>query len=201
MKKKKNQVDFYKQKITLIKKEYMNKIGFFAITANPPHLGHLKVVQQALDKFDEIWVSPVYIHPMGEGKVTYENRLEMTKLLFAEMPKEKVKIKEIDKEYQELNGKPPYSYELLNFIKEKYSFNASLILGVDNFYSEKWKNFYKHHKVTKDFGVALFSDIGIHSSTIRELIDEGKWMKVEVACGKAVADFLKNNLVSVAYGD
>ncbi len=169
----------------------MTKIGFFAITANPPHLGHLKVVQQALDKFDEIWVSPVYIHPMGEGKLSYENRLEMTKILFGAIPEDKVKIKEIDKEFYEKYGKPPYSYETLNYIKEQYLITPSLILGVDNFYSADWQKFYKHHKVSKDFGVAIFSDIGIHSSTIRELIVEGKWIKVEVACGSQVTEFLK----------
>lgn len=169
----------------------MKVIGFFAITANPPHLGHLKVVQQALSKFDEIWVSPVYMHPMGEGIVSYENRLEMTKLLFKNIDEKKVIIKEIDKEFQTLYEKPPYSYELLAYIKEKYNVNPSLILGVDNFYSDKWKKFYDHHKVTKEFGVSIFSDIGLHSSTIRDLILEEKWIKVEIACGEAIADFLK----------
>ncbi len=166
-------------------------IGFFAITANPPHLGHLKVVQQALDNFDEIWVSPVYMHPMGEGIVSYENRLAMTKLLFSKLDSNKVKIKEIDKEFQELYGETPYSYELLSFIKEKYKVSPSLILGVDSFHSEKWRKFYDHHKVSKEFKVSIFSDIGLHSSTIRDLIVEGKWIKVEIACGEDVTDFLK----------
>ena len=63
-------------------------VGIFGLSANPPtgYQGHLGVVNFliSLDKFDEIWIMPVYSHIYMSKKslLSYEHRFHMCGLNF-----------------------------------------------------------------------------------------------------------------------
>lgn len=170
----------------------MKKIGLFGVTANPPHLGHVAVVNQALEKCDEVWLSPVYIHPFGKSFIDYTHRLQMLKIIFNF--NERIKLKELDKEFYEKFTKTPYSYELLSYVKNNYvGLIPQLIIGQDNYKPEVWKKFYNSDKIVSEFGVIVIEDKGAHSTEIRTLCEQGKWNEVQSLCGDKVAQYLKAN--------
>lgn len=165
----------------------MKKIGFFGVTANPPHKGHLRVVEKALSQISEIWISPVYQHPFGKNMLDYSLRLEMLHLLFQNFSQ--VRILEIDKEYYEKFQKMPYSYELLQYISTNYHVAPRLIIGSDNYQPVIWNKFHHHQEIEKEFGLIVIADEGIHSTTIRNLYQNNK--DISSYCGKNIANYLK----------
>lgn len=172
----------------------MKKIGLFGVTGNPPHMGHYKVVKEALDARDEVWVTPVFIHPFGKSFIDYEKRLFMLNILFSKIGR--VKIVELDKEFYDNNNRTPYSYDLLNYMKAKNNkTNPILIIGEDNYKEEVWKKFFAYDKIEKEFGVIVIKDFGMHSTQIRELCLNKEWEKVKELCGKEIAKYLKDNLI------
>ena len=61
----------------------MFTFGLFGITANPPHVGHCKVIELALEKLDKIYISLVYSHPFGKKIIDYNQREIMLKLILS----------------------------------------------------------------------------------------------------------------------
>jgi nicotinate-nucleotide adenylyltransferase len=181
-------------KIT-IKEGYMRKIGLFGVTGNPPHLGHLKAVKEAINSCDEVWVSPVYIHPFNKKFIDYSHRLAMLNLLFEGL--DKVKIVELDKEFFLKNNKTPYSYDLLKFMKdENKDISPLLVIGEDNYKENVWQKFYFHDKIESEFGLIVVKDSGAHSTQVRSFCHDGNWAMVAQECGQPVAEYLRKNQIN-----
>lgn len=180
---------------TLIIEGNMRKIGLFGVTGNPPQLGHLKVVKAALKSCDEVWVSPVYVHPFNKKFIDYSHRLAMLHLMFDGL--ENVKIVELDKEYFLENNKTPYSYDLLNTIKNKNK-DASplLVIGEDNYKPNVWQKFYFYDKIDSEFGVIVVEDYGFHSTQIRKFCHDGDWAMVAQGSGQPIAEYLRKNQIN-----
>ncbi len=172
----------------------MKKVGLFGITGNPPHLGHLRATKVALGECDEVWVSPVYMHPFNKTFIDYEHRLKMINMMFFGL--DKVRVVEIDKDFYQINKRMPYSYDLLSFIQEKESnISPVLIVGEDNYSPEVWKKFFKYDKIDNEFGVIVIRDSGCHSTQIRDFAKIENWERIEKECGKKISDYLCKNYI------
>ncbi len=90
---------------------------------NPPHLGHLMIVQQVLDftKTEEVWFLPSYHQSPPKPVASPEDRLFMTNLL--ELPRTKVSTIEFD---NELDGE---TVHILPFLPKEHTY--SFIIGSD----------------------------------------------------------------------
>lgn len=167
------------------------KIGILGLTANPVHLGHLKVALYASKFVDEIWICPVFTHPFGKNFIDYEYRLEMIKIMFADAGKQ-IKICEVDKEYVEKTGKMAYSYDLLSYLAKHYPENEfKLVIGEDNYQPEVWKKFYNHEKIDSEFGVVLAKDDGMHSTDIRHMLENHE--NIADFVGEKVANYINQH--------
>ena len=63
-------------------------ITLFGGSFNPPHLGHLIVIQQAFElipKMDSLWVLPAYRHTFQKNLAPVKHRLKMSELLIEEL--------------------------------------------------------------------------------------------------------------------
>lgn len=150
-------------------------IGIFGITGNPPHLGHLKVLQSAAQELDEVWVSPVYNHAFGKKFLDYDIRKSMIEAMIADFPLHNVFVHDLDKAYFDKYQDTVYSYKLLKFLKEQYpQHDFKLIVGEDNFVPEVWQRFYKHQEILDEFGVVVVKDQGFHSTDIRNLLQKNE---------------------------
>jgi nicotinate-nucleotide adenylyltransferase len=160
----------------------MNKlVGIFGITANPPHMGHIQAIADALNSCDEVWVSPVFAHAFAKKFIDYNSRLNMLEMIFKEMIPElfnkRVFIKELDREiYEKTHQTPIYSYDVLIFAKNLFNNNSfKLIIGEDNYKPEIWSKFYKYQEIENKFGVIICQEKKvIHSTQIRDVLKEIK---------------------------
>lgn len=166
-------------------------IGIFGITANPPHFGHIKAIEFALNFVDEVWVTPVFNHPFGKSFIQYEQRLDMLSILIKESNIKNVYIKELDKDYYSNYNEVVYSYNLLKYLKSNYSHEFKLIIGEDNYKPEVWSKFYNYEKLEEEFGVIVIKEQGFHSTDVRNMIKEN--MRINEKVGNNVEKYIEMN--------
>tara|TARA_B100000315_G_scaffold258576_1_gene311239 strand:- start:955 stop:1524 length:570 start_codon:yes stop_codon:yes gene_type:complete len=138
------------------------KIGILGGTFNPPHLGHLVLAQEALDKYrlEKILFIPTNIPPHKQGDLTPPKaRLEMLKLAIADKPKFEVSDLEI------IRPGVSYTIDTIKALKKQCpNDDFFLIIGSDlseNF--STWKN-YKEIKNQVEIIVARRKDYPSHES-------------------------------------
>ena len=178
----------------------MSNIGFFGLTGNPPHFSHCYAIREALKQSDGVYISLVYKHPFNKSFIGYEHRKNMLELIlkeyFTREELSKIQCMEIDKEYFENTQEIPYSYNLLNFLKNSEpQNNFKLIIGEDNYKPEVWQRFFHYKEIEEDFGLIIIPDRNVHSTQIREFmknIDENKKIIIE-SCGKNVFHYMKSH--------
>jgi len=118
----------------------MVKIGLYVGSFNPPHLGHIKIINYILENniVDKIYLIPVSIS--SKKLIDSKHRLNMLKTLSNN------KIEVIS---DALNTNSYFNYDLLNIIKAKYNIkNSYIIMGLDNLNS--MKNWYKYENILKE---------------------------------------------------
>lgn len=113
------------------------KIGIFGGSFNPPHKMHKKI---ALDLIKKHYLDKIIFVPTG-SKYKYKNnllsdkvRLEMLKLMC-------IDNKDLDVSDYELKDHIVYTYDTLDYFKNKYKDDEIFfICGTDNFsYVDKWE--------------------------------------------------------------
>jgi nicotinate-nucleotide adenylyltransferase len=115
-------------------------IGIFGGSFDPPHYGHLQIIQNFREKFNSrLFVIPNFISPFKEKKATDpEHILGMLSLLKQEFTLEGVDILDLELK----RGGVSYTYRTILEIKEMVGLEEiSLLIGEDNLQSlSKWKN-------------------------------------------------------------
>lgn len=112
----------------------------FGGSFNPPHLGHLKLVEKVVNdlSLDRVIIMPTYSTPLKDNSefADAELRLEMCRLNFENTEKAEVSDLEIKRE-----GKS-FTYLTLNSLKESYPDDELfLIVGADMYMTlQNWKN-------------------------------------------------------------
>ena len=109
--------------------------ALFGGSFDPPHLGHKKIIQKALEYVDKVIVTPTYLNPFKSN--------------FSAKPKLRYKwVKEVFEnenviisDYEIEQKRAVYTYETLKELSKKYNIKA-IIIGADNLKSiHKWHNF------------------------------------------------------------
>ncbi len=120
-------------------------IGIYGGSFDPPHLGHLGVVEYFWKSFPEssrLLLVPNYISPFKKTKgVTEESLLAMLAILIQEKSLFKTSIEEV-----EINKKQTsYTIETIEFIQAKYpDEDLYFIIGADNISKfHLWKDYKK----------------------------------------------------------
>ncbi|MEA3305490.1 MAG: nicotinate-nucleotide adenylyltransferase [Candidatus Omnitrophota bacterium] len=132
--------------------EKKRRIGIFGGTFNPPHLGHLVLAREALEKLklDKIIFIPSYLPPHKKiGKNNAYMRCRMVSLACKGNPA--FKVSKIELERKTVS----YSVDTLKRLKRQYGKKAKLffIIGSDSLYGlETWKHAKKLFTLT-DFVV------------------------------------------------
>ena len=119
----------------------MERIGIYGGTFNPPHIGHVLAVIQAVEnlKLDKLLLIPDRIAPhkqMPGNSATPEQRLAMLRMAAQDIPRAEVSDLELKREG------PSYTFETIASLRQQYP-EAELILlmGTDMFTSFlTWKN-------------------------------------------------------------
>ncbi|MDD3831463.1 MAG: nicotinate (nicotinamide) nucleotide adenylyltransferase [Clostridia bacterium] len=113
------------------------RIGLFGGTFAPPHNTHVEIVDKSIKqlKLDKIYVMPCGIPPHKTTNTSVQDRLAMTELAFAHLPRVVVDDYEINK------PTVGYTYQSLEYLKDMYPLDTLyLIIGGDSFDAfESWE--------------------------------------------------------------
>lgn len=195
------------------------KIGLFGGTFDPIHLGHLIVMENVLNfmNLDKIIILPSSNppHKLNKDKTDVKLRVDMVKKAIENNNRIILSTFEAD------NNEVIYSYQTINYFKEKYSADEFYyIMGEDSFMNiESWKNYkdllrenlivfarssidsqsslVKKVKETNKENIHLINNLNINisSTLIRNLLKEGKSIRYLVT--DDVYDFIMENKLYV----
>lgn len=117
-------------------------ITLFGGSFNPPHLGHVVVIEQAFElipKLDELWLLPDYQHSFAKNQnlIDTNHRLAMTRML--EREKVRTETCTIDRK---MSGS---TIEHITYLQKTYpSHTFSFLMGNDNLKTfTKWEEWQK----------------------------------------------------------
>lgn len=142
------------------------KIAVLGGSFNPPHLGHVLVIDQVLKytDIDEIWLAPCYRHTFEKHLAPVEHRVAMTKMLVSAGQGRSIKYcgEEID---NQLSGE---TIELMELLEKKYpQHQFSFLIGSDNLAGlKKWGQW---QKLISNFQFLIFPRSGFSTN----LVDSG----------------------------
>ena len=119
-------------------KNSQESVALFGGSFDPPHIGHKKLVEEALSylKIDKLIVVPTFLNPFKTSAFySTEQRLKLSKEMFNTF----LNVEVNDFEIKE--GRSTPTAITLKYFQEKYEVNY-LIIGADNLASiDKWYNF------------------------------------------------------------
>jgi nicotinic acid mononucleotide adenylyltransferase len=135
------------------------KVALFGLSANPPtgDHGHIGIVRSLVKskKFDEVWVSPVYIHPFSskQNLLPYEDRYCMCKESMESESTMHCLVRVVALELEVFNhltdhGTKPCrigTIDIVQYLLLRYAnkIQINIILGADSFsdlVNGKWKD-------------------------------------------------------------
>jgi nicotinate-nucleotide adenylyltransferase len=120
----------------------MGNIAIFGGSFDPPHLGHVEIVNKALKELDidKLIIMPNYLNPL---KKTFHAPASLRLKWLKEVFKDNLKVEISDFEIKQ--NRPVYSIETIKKFRPKY-----FIIGSDNLKTlDKWKNIQKILKLTE----------------------------------------------------
>lgn len=185
------------------------KIGIYVGSFNPPHLGHIKIVNHLVDNYlDKVIIVPTGNYWDKQDLININHRINMLKLF----QNENIMIDNKNNEVQ-------YTYQILDILSREYKEDELyLILGADNLINlDKWKNYDKIlkynlivlnrsnidvfrylnqlNKKTNYIVVDDLPNIDISSTMIREKLKEKDYDNILNLIDKKVFEYIeKNNL-------
>lgn len=126
----------------------MCKIGIFLGSFNPPHIGHVNIAREVLNKklVDYVWIIPAYQNPNKniDTSENFSHRYNMCKLMFEELPHTYVNL-------IESVIKPKYTYDLLKHLKEEYpNYDFRWIITDETLMEIIYGHWYKSDELLKE---------------------------------------------------
>ncbi len=109
------------------------KLGVYIGSFNPPHIGHLDVVNYLLDNgyVDKVLIVPTLAYWDKDNLIDIKHRINMLKLF----ENDKIMVD------QKHNGYA-YTYQLMRALSREYNDELYLIMGADNIIEfDKWKHY------------------------------------------------------------
>ncbi len=132
----------------------MERIGIYGGTFNPPHIGHIRAAQYAVDslKLSRLLVIPSCISPhktLPENSPSPEQRLRLLELSIGNQ--EKIQISDLELQ----RGSTSYTYETVAQVRQMYPDRELLLfMGTDMFLSfDSWR---KPDEILQNAALAVF---------------------------------------------
>lgn len=125
------------------------KIAILGGSFDPPHLGHIIIVQQVLElcAIEQVWLLPVFAHSFEKKLAPAFHRLAMTKFL----QKDNIQVSDIEIKQKKVN----YTIETLEILQRKFPDNKfSFIIGSDQLKDfPRWEGW---QTIISEFGLIVF---------------------------------------------
>lgn len=171
----------------------MSRIAVMGSAFNPPSLGHLDVIQQALMQSDQVWLVPAFRHAWGKIMAPYEFRCDLVRLFLQDIQDPRVMLCAVEDKLAH-PAHPVYSYDLLHALQQELSpeDELSLVIGPDN--ARSFDRFYKADEIRQRWSLLIVEErVTIRSTTIRDALLHHE--SVRHLTTPSVSDYLKKNSI------
>ena len=174
------------------------KFAFFGGSFDPPHFGHLRIIESVLNarEIDKLFLVPNFLNPFkSHFYFSPKLRLEWLRILCKESLKVWTnKIEVLD--YEVTQNAPVPTYQTLQFIQQTYSLTPKdkmhLLVGADNVESlHQWQNFdwlqnnvefviipRRGFRIPQNFQILPFCAMDISSTQIRNKLACGDFVEL-----------------------
>ncbi len=179
----------------------MEHIAIYGAAFDPPHLGHMDVVHQLLQQFDQVLLIPSARHAFGKQMSSYQKRLQMLQTIIAEQfPKHgneynRVTISTVEQQLltADPGRKAVFSFDLLTVLQDEMpDAKLTLVIGPDNARPETWAKFYRNQDIEANFSRYIAQErVAARSTLCRQLIAENNFTELEQIVGPQLANWLK----------
>lgn len=142
-------------------------IALYGGSFDPPHIGHLRVVEAALASLpiNRLIIVPAYQNPLKQKVcVSAEKRLEWLKMLFAQMPKVEISDFEISQ------NRSVYTIETVKHFRNDFE-TIYLIIGADNLETLSQWHCYEELNTLVTWVVATRAQTSVPDGMIRLDVD------------------------------
>jgi nicotinate-nucleotide adenylyltransferase len=160
----------------------MRQVAVYGAAFDPPHRGHMDVVEQVLERFDAVLLVPSAAHAFGKIMAPFARRMRMTELAVAELLPDKagrsVIISDVERCIWQEQGSVGgvYTYHVLRRLRAKATVRQedadfTFVIGPDNAKEETWSRFWNAREIESEFGVFVAAErLSIHSTDARQRI-------------------------------
>jgi nicotinate-nucleotide adenylyltransferase len=168
---------------------HKKSIAVFGSAFNPVHYGHLDVLEQIRNRYDEIWLVPSYCHAFDKRMAPYADRLHMTGLAAQSIEAgdfPQLVVSDLERKLAELKpeGSPIYTFDLLAAIEQQLgdAVELSFVVGPDNARPEVWRKFHRADEILKRWSrIVVEERLPVRSTAIRKALIEndagvGQWL-------------------------
>lgn len=181
------------------------QIGVFGSSLNPPTLGHMNVLEQAVDHFDEVVIVPARSHAFQKKLIAIEHRMNMLQLILQTLDlnvQRRIKILDVERELYQRDDQPIYTYHVLEYLtqyfnQEKVDCELSFIIGPDLAERAVWQKFYRFKEIEEKWSIFVVKqNSDIRSERVRHILqarsttDFDKNQQLIPLVGKAIADYI-----------
>lgn len=108
----------------------MPRVALFGGSFDPPHVAHQMVCLWALStgRADEVWLIPCFAHAFDKQLSPFEHRLRMCELSAATLPRERVRVSDIEAEI----GGTSRTFNTVSRLRARHpELDFALLIGAD----------------------------------------------------------------------
>lgn len=166
------------------------RIAIMGSAFNPPTLGHVDVIAQALRHAEQVWLVPSFHHAWGKTMAAYLDRCAMSRRLARDIGDPRVQLMAI--EHLIASERPVYSIDVMDWLQQRLPTDQQLllVLGPDN--ASAFDKFHRAAELQARWPLLLADERRpIRSTQLRQRLEQGR--SIEDLTTPAVAAYLKQH--------
>jgi nicotinate-nucleotide adenylyltransferase len=151
----------------------MTRYAMYGGSFDPMHMGHLSIVERAIEMDYDVLVVPAFRHAFGKQSAPFEHRVRMCELaLQGQRLQPQARVCALEGSLAHGQNAPVYTYDVLCALRARLQTAPCLLVGPD--IAGEWERWYRHAEIDREFGrLCLPMTRPVRSSTIRQQLHDG----------------------------